>query len=210
MFNFQKEIILNTYDDNKAVVAAHNGIDNKLVLRGDCEYFAKYIVDKQVFKTAPVDGVNFILKLKMGELKTKTTSHHIQILVELGLDRDYRGDYGSALYYFRKPILVDVVLPAEDSDGKASAAIVREAFKKAIPNEYKFVTIGSEVDANVVITAADSYQVVKRVLITEFEAVTDAENNTTFSKVILDLSGKALDKETTLTDYTPNKMEFGT
>lgn len=213
MFNFQKEVVLNDVAQAKVVEVQTAGlgapkISKKVRIHDGGEYYPKYIVDGQIFKTEPVIGSVFELTLKMDQILKKTTSKHLQILVELGLDRDYRGDYGSALYYFRKPLLIDVKLP---DDAANAAKEVTKAFETVIPTEYKFVNVVKYSSGNnVVIKGADSYQFVKRLLITSFECETRCDGSSEEPKIVLELSSAALDKESTVTDYTPNKVEFGT
>lgn len=210
MFNFQKEVVLNTLDKAAVVEATDKGlgkpnIDPKVRFHDGGEYFGKYIVESTIYKTAPVAGKVFELFIDPSEY----LGEHIQILVELGLDNDYRGDYGSALYYFRKPILVDVVLPKES---KAAVKAIADAFTKSIPAEYKFVTV-RPYDSNhtrVKISGADSYQKVRKVVVTVYECDERCSGSSEEPVEALSLAGGDLLKASGTVSYTANTAEFGT
>lgn len=135
MFNFQKEIVIN--DPNLIEVIEQGNENGKsplgIKLRvngGEADYFVKYIDGAKIYKTAPVDAVNGEIKIDLSNIKLES-GEHMQIRLELGLDGDYRGDFGSALYYFRKPILVDVA--------SVDKTVVAAALKKvAISSEKLF------------------------------------------------------------------------
>lgn len=210
MFNFQKEVVLNNLNKAAVVEPQEAGlgkpaIDKKLRFHDGGEYFAKYIVDKAVYKTEAVPGENFKLTIDASSL----TDKHVQILVELGLDNDYRGDYGSALWYFRKPLLVDVVLPKSSTE---AAKVLTAAFAAAVPAEYKFVVVDEyKSGSSVVINGADSYQKVRKVSVVEF--VCDercAGNGSEEPETVLELSGAELVASESVVTYEPNKAEFGT
>lgn len=205
MFNYQKETVLNSLD-KAALVAAHDGIDAKVRFHDGGEYFAKYIVDKKIYKTAPVVGEKFKLTLKVADTML---DQHIQILIELGLDNDYRGDYGSALYYFRKPILIDVVLPKTKAE---AAKVIYSAIKKAIPAEYRFVDIAEPDTAtsNIVITGEDSYQKVRKLTVNVFTCDARCDGNSEEPVALAELTTSDLINGGDFADYIPNNVEFGT
>ena len=97
MFDFQKEVVIN--DAKNVKVNAEKGI---FVIDG-MTYKVNNVVDKTVYRTAHVSGKKATIIIPL----TKVADGKKQIRIELGLDRDYRGSFGSALYYSRKPILID-------------------------------------------------------------------------------------------------------
>lgn len=210
MFNFQKEVVLNSLDKAAVVEAVDKGlgkpnIDKKVRFHDGGEYFAKYIVEGKIYETEPIVGKNFELVL---HAPADILGEHVQILIELGLDNDYRGDYGSALWYFRKPILIDVVLPKENN---AAAKEIYKALVAAIPAEYKFVEIDyMDGSGNVTIKGADSYQKVRKVVISRYEGDDRCAGSSEEPVEIVNLSAGALKKGNDYVTYTPNNVEFGT
>ena len=174
MFNFQKEVVVNSLDMVKVVEPGFNGMEKKLRLHDGGEYFAKYIVESTIYRTDPVAGVRAQLTFDAAFLKSiKSDAGHIQILIELGLDGDYRGDYGSALFYFRKPVVIDI------NNATLTDKMLAKAFRTAIPAEYKFLAVYENGDdtpegidapaANkVLLVAEDSYIKVRNVQILSF------------------------------------------
>lgn len=211
MFNFQKEVVLNSLD--KAAVVNPGGdskagapnIEKKVRFFDGGEYFAKYIVEGKIYQTDPIVGTNFELVL---HAPADILGQHVQILIELGLDNDYRGDYGSALWYFRKPILVDVILP---NDNANAAKVIYNAIKSAIPEEYKFVEV-SYVDnsENVTVKGSDSYQKVRKVVINRYECDDRCAGSSEEPVEVVNISAGALIKGNDYVTYTPNNVEFGT
>lgn len=216
MFNFQKEVVLNSLD---GVELATSKLGKKLHIHDGGEYFAKYIVDKKIYKTNPEPGHEFTLEITPDE---SILGKHVQILVELGLDSDYRGDYGSALYYFRKPMLIDVVLPAiaATTAEKDAAAVLKDAqiqavqdlykaFVAVVPKEYKFVTIAEPQadDITLVIKGADSYQKVRNIVISEFTCEDRCEGS---SEELVDIINYKMGKTGKVVSYDKNNVEFGT
>lgn len=206
MFNFQKEVVLNSLDKAAVVQAPAAGYPkaegtkfaNKLRFHDGGEYFAKYIVDGKVYRTLPIEGKVFEVEISPKD----DMLSHIQILIELGLDNDYRGDYGSALWYFRKPLLIDVDLtgktPAEATE------IINKAFKTVVPKEYKFVEISDykEGDEKVVIKGADSYQKIRSITLNRYECNERCGDNASEEPIEMDSK-----------DYIKveqNNVEFGT
>ena len=213
MFNFQKEVVINSADQYKVVDVATGGagkpkIDKKLRVHDGGEYFDKYFVDHKIYKTNPNDGSLFTLDFDMGSAGDLTLGGaHIQILVELGLDNDYRGDYGSALWYFRKPLLVDVVLsgtPASDAE------ILEKAFNAAIPDQYKFVTV-SKSSNKVSISGVDTCQKVRKVVVSKYECEERCGGNGSEEPIeAYNLSAGELKESSGFIAYTPNSTEIGT
>lgn len=130
MFDFQKEVILNTLDNVKQ---NEDGVHIDGML-----YKKKYI--GMVYVTAPVDAKNARLGIDLNAVNTAATTEgsirHVQFVLELGLDNDYRGDFGSALYYFRKPVVVNL-----DVDTLTDTDTVVKAFEKASVSGEKLFTV---------------------------------------------------------------------
>lgn len=218
MFNFQKEVVINSADQYAIVSAPTAGkpsaagtkFPKKLRVHGGGEYFGNYIVDKKAYKTAPIPGSNFSLTITP---QAADFNKHVQILIELGLDSDYRGDYGSALWYFRKPIVVDVML--QDTQDKC-AEVIYKAIKAAIPVEYKFVGVKLN-DAGsadtVTVSGSDSYQKVLKVVLSEFYCEERcAGNGSEEIRTITEMDNSALVTASPggWFSYTANNVEFGT
>lgn len=213
MFNFQKEVVLNSLDQVKVfeTVLKDNGVKSKkLRIHDGGEYFAKYIVDKKIYKTSPIPGSSFKLTITPDE---SILGKHIQILIELGLDSDYRGDYGSALYYFRKPMLIDVILPSVATlaaDAKVKAVnVLYKAFNAVVPKEYKFITMDEPTTTTetLVIKGADSYQKVRNIVISEFTCEDRCEGS---SEELVEIVNYKNDKKSAVVSYEKNNVEFGT
>ena len=218
MFNFQKEVVINSADQYAIVAAPTAGkpsaagtkFPKKLRVHGGGEYFGNYIVDKKAYKTAPIPGTNFSLTITP---QAADFNKHVQILIELGLDSDYRGDYGSALWYFRKPIVVDVML--QDTQDKC-AEVIYKAIKAAIPVEYKFVDVKLN-DAGsadtVTVSGSDSYQKILKVVLSEFYCEEHcAGNGSEEIRTITEMDNSALVTAAPggWFKYTANNVEFGT
>ena len=123
MFDFQKEVVLNSLDSVKKF---ENGfrVDGML-------YKNKHV--GPVYKTEAVDGAKAKLVINLATAKSAVTNV-MQFVIELGLDNDYRGDFGSVLYYFRKPIVVTM-------DKESDVATVAKAFEKAGVVDYKLYNV---------------------------------------------------------------------
>lgn len=205
MFNFQKEVILNSLDKAAVVTNGNGRIDKKVRFHDGGEYFAKYIVESKIYQTNPITGTNFELIL---HAPSNILGEHVQILIELGLDNDYSGDYGSALWYFRKPILVDVVLPNTSSD---AAKVIYKAISKVIPEQYKFVEVShTEGSGDVIVKGTDSHQKIRKVVISRYECEDHCSGNPGELVEVVNLSSKALETGNDYVTYTRNNEEFGT
>lgn len=154
MFDFQKEVVLN---DISKVMTNNDGvvIDGMTYKKGN-------VVDGVVYKTMPVEGKKATIKVEL----SKVQGGKKQVRIELGLDRDYRGSFGSALYYFRKPILID--FRAEiDMAGLESAA------KKIAASNDSVLSVKEVGEDYVLFEAADDYITVRKAVVVPFEC--DAE-----------------------------------
>lgn len=187
MFEFQKEVVINS---NKQFKPAANGyyIDGMLYKK---EYMGK------VFKTVGDEGTK--AKIVLTPDDTWCTEGHCQILIELGLDKDYRGDFASALYYFRRPILVDL--------DNVNVANIENAIKKSLPTDYKLVNVTS--DSNTVtIEATDTYITVKKVEIRDVKCTTGCANVPGEDMEVV--AGYKTVVDGTGVSVTENVPEFGT
>ncbi len=183
MFGFQKEVVINSADAIKTIGSDAVCIDGVLYKKA---YMGK------VFKTEHNPGKAAAVKINVADYANK----HVSILIELGLDKDYRGDFASALYYFRKPILVDLK--------NASADDVAKAIEKTLPTDYKMVTTSVEGD-NVTVTAADKgYIKVLKVVINEYDAEGEISNTVAWYPT------DGFDKDGNIITVTKNIPEFGT
>lgn len=211
MFNFQKEVVLNSLDKAAVVEATSAGlgkpnIEKKVRFHDGGEYFAKYIVDSKIYQTEPIIPQNFQLTLKF---PAEVLDRHVQIEIELGLDNDYRGDYASALYYFRKPILIDIQMP---STAAAAAALVYKSLNTCIPNEYRFINVEyTEGNEQVVIKGVDSYQKVRNVTIYKYECEERCGGEGSEEPItLINKNTGELEEGDDFVEYTTNNVEFGT
>lgn len=148
MFDFQKEVVLNSLDSVKKF---ENGfrVDGML-------YKNEYV--GPVYKTEAVDGAKAKLVIDLDAVKgsadVKNVENVMQFVIELGLDNDYRGDFGSVLFYFRKPIVVTM-------DVNSDAATVAKAFEKAGVVDYKLYNVSVEGN-KITLEMADNYITVRK------------------------------------------------
>lgn len=147
MFDFQKEVVLNSLDSVKKF---ENGfrVDGML-------YKNEYV--GPVYKTEAVDGAKAKLVIDLDKVKgsdVKNVENVMQFVIELGLDNDYRGDFGSVLFYFRKPIVVTM-------DVNSDAATVAKAFEKAGVVDYKLYNV-SVAGNKITLEMADNYITVRK------------------------------------------------
>lgn len=156
MFDFQKEVVINDVKNVKA--DADKGI---FVIDG-MTYKANNVVEKTVYKTMPVNGEKATVTIKLSDIQDGKK----QVRIELGLDRDYRGSFGSALYYFRKPILMDFRDAVTIEDLKAAAKAV------AASND-GVLRVKEESDSQVVLEAADDYITVRKAVVVTFDCAAE-------------------------------------
>ena len=182
MFDFQKEVVIN--DVKNVKVDAEKGI---FVIDG-MTYKANNVVEKTVYKTMPVNGEKATVTIKLSDIQGGKK----QVRIELGLDRDYRGSFGSALYYFRKPILIDFRDAATIKDLKAAAKAV------AASND-GVLRVKEESDSQVVLEAADDYITIRKAVVVTFDCVAEYCGD----------EMEAVVAEVEL-DSTPNVVGFGT
>lgn len=182
MFDFQKEVVIN--DVKNVKVDAKKGI---FVIDG-MTYKVNNVVEKTVYETEPVPGKKATITIPL----EKVADGKKQVRIELGLDRDYRGSFGSALYYFRKPILIDFREPATAEDLKKAAKAV------AASND-GVLRVKEESDSQIVFEAADDYITVRKAVVVAFDCAPEYcgdEMEVVVAEVEL--------------DSTPNVVGFGT
>lgn len=150
MFDFQKEVIINV-NDEKIFKDFTNAI------RIDGMLYKKAYMGP-VYKTVGYDGDAATITINVSDVNAGKQ----QIIIELGLDNDYRGEFGSALYYFRKPILID----AREA---MTADSLKAALKKVCAsngNVLKFTNPDAE-DA-FVLEAVDNFITVRKAEVVKF------------------------------------------
>ena len=182
MFDFQKEVVIN--DVKNVKVDAKKGI---FVIDG-MTYKVNNVVEKTVYETESVPGKKATITIPLA----KVADGKKQVRIELGLDRDYRGSFGSALHYFRKPILIDFREPATAEDLKKAAKAV------AASND-GVLRVKEESDSQIVFEAADDYITVRKAVVVAFDCAPEYcgdEMEVVVAEVEL--------------DSTPNVVGFGT
>ena len=186
MFDFTKEVVINSADQ-----ILKTGKDSVFAIHGGGRYFKKNIVGNKVYVTYAESGKPFELVIDWNTIKGKVSEGDIQILVELGLDRgDARGDWGSAMYYFKKPLLVTVSKSATADDVAAAFRKVGSGYGMIVVPEHKGAT-------KVTINGGDDKIKVRGVKVLNITGKEDV-----VSEVEYEWDAKAL--------YTSNKVEFGT
>lgn len=185
MFDFQKEVVLNSLDGVKKF---ENGfrVDGML-------YKNEYV--GPVYKTEAVDGAKAKLVIDLATVKSAVTNV-MQFVIELGLDNDYRGDFGSVLFYFRKPIVVTM-------DKESDAATVAKAFEKAGVVDYKLYTVSVEGE-KITLEMADNYITVRKAEVMDLVCTPGCNEQGEVSTLAytFDLKDSAV--------YTKNNVGFGT
>lgn len=192
MFDFQKEVVIN---DVKNVMTNKDGF----VIDG-MTYKVNNVVEKTVYETEPVPGKKATITIPL----EKVADGKKQVRIELGLDRDYRGSFGSALYYFRKPILMDFREGVKDINELKKAC---ELVAASNDNVLHIVPEDAEVaedapksnSTQIVLEAADDYITIRKAVVVTF----DCEPEYCGDEM------EAVVAEVEL-DSTPNVVSFGT
>lgn len=180
MFDFQKEVIINVNDEKIFK-------DFTDAIRIDGMLYKKAYMGP-VYKTIGYEGDAATITINVADVNAGKQ----QIIIELGLDNDYRGEFGSALYYFRKPILIDAREPM-------SANSLKDALKKVCAsngNVLKFKNPDAE-DA-FVLEAVDNFITVRKAEVVKF-ACKSVSCNDDMMEVVSDKKDLA---------KTPNKAGF--
>lgn len=185
MFDFQKEVVLNSLDSVKKF---ENGfrVDGML-------YKNEYV--GPVYKTEAVDGVKAKLVIDLATVKSAVTNV-MQFVIELGLDNDYRGDFGSVLFYFRKPIVVTM-------DKESDVATVAKAFEKAGVVDYKLYNVSVEGN-KIALEMSDNYITVRKAEVMDLVCTHGCNEQGEVSTLAytFDLKDSSV--------YTKNNVGFGT
>lgn len=187
MFDFQKEVILNNLDNVEVFDGKGIRIDGML-------YKKEYI--QPVYETAATDGAKAKLIINMEDIN-KAVTNVMQFVIELGLDNDYRGDFGSVLFYFRKPIVVTMT-------AGSSVADVAKAFEKAGVVDYKLYNVSVEGN-KITLEMADNYITVRKAEVMDLvcDSNCGSDQMQVSEKVhTFDLKNPAV--------YTKNNVGFGT
>lgn len=188
MFDFQKEVVLNSLEDVEKIGNDYR-IDGML-------YKKAYM--GPVFKTEYVKGDNAKLEINVGNAANTKV---MQFVLELGLDNDYRGDFTSVYSYFRKPIVVTLA-PG------SNAETVAKAFKKAGFVDYKLYDV--EFSGNVVtLTMSDSYITVRKAELIDV-VCNEAGCTEAIEEPVVLATLDSKEEANKVFTYTENVAEFGT
>lgn len=182
MFDFTKEVVINSED--QLVLDKNTAADN-FFIHGGGKYFKGNVVGDKYYKTVAQEGEPFELKLT----PVSVESGDVQYCIELGLDRgDARGDWGSAMYYFKKPLLITV-------SKEATADDIANAFRK-VGSGYGMINVPEHMGASeVTIEGGDDKIKVRGVKVYNIDG-----DNVKEIKV----------SEGAEYSYTENVVEFGT
>lgn len=196
MFDFQKEVVLNSLEGVEKIGNDYR-IDGML-------YKKAYM--GPVFKTEYVKGDN--AKLEINVTKAKAAAEKVmQFVIELGLDKDYRGDFTSVYSYFRKPIVVTLT-------PDVNVETIAKAFKKAGFVDYKLYDVEytksteeAPIDEVVTLTMADTYIIVRKAALIDTQCAVAGCDSTIEEPVV---KASTDSKDDTVFTYTENIAEFGT
>ena len=212
MFDFTKEVVIN----NGNQVAKVSG--DKFRVHGGSDYHAKYVVEGHGYRTEAQDGALAVLTINASELVNAISNDkkHFTLNIELGLDRDARQDWATAVYLYKKPMLVDAFAANWGDDAEELSKLL-----KAVLTDYKFVHVLTADDADfatelgvaapaageVSIVGADYNVKVRNVSIIEY--VCDARCEGASEEPMAVYAGRPEDAPEYIV-YTPNAVEFGT
>lgn len=109
MFNFQKEVVIN--DANLlSIDTNHIKIDREGDYKKDC------VVDTTVYHTMGVKPFVDRMFMRVGEFDPAIVGKHVQFVFELSTKTDYQGEFATATWKFKKPVIVDIELPEDVSE----------------------------------------------------------------------------------------------
>lgn len=207
MFDFQKEVILNNLDNVEVFDGKGIRIDGML-------YKKEYI--KPVYKTEAKKGSPAKLTIDIAKLQQKAEergSRLVQFVLELSLDNDYRGDWGSVLYYFRKPVVVNLtpdILNVVVSDdvteevAKANKASIEKAFNIVSVSNEKFFKVSFN-NTELVLEAMDNYIIFRKAMVMSYLCSdTCSGESMEVGEVLVDM------KNSDVFTVTKNSRDFGT
>lgn len=222
MFDFTKEVVINS----KSFRVVEGATGPKVQIHGGGDYYGKYFVSQQVYKTDAREGELAVLKIKAYDLVSALTSEakHFTLNIELGLDRDARGDWASAVYLFKKPMVVDAYAsnwsdaPADSKAGKYAYNLGK--LLSAVLTDYKFVYVftaddvipeefGVEAPAKgeVLVVGSDCHVKVRKVSVYEYNCEVRCEGSS--EEPVTIYAGRPEDAPAWV-EYKPNVVEFGT
>ena len=214
MFDFTKEVVINS--KNFEAYNGERGI--KFRVHGGGDYFGKYFVENSVYKTMPKQGRLAVLEIDATGLAGLATNGHISLNIELGLDRDARADWGSYVWYFKKPMVVDLFVEGWTADTAA------DHLSKALGHvltDYKFVHvltaadqafatelgIGDLENGIVYVVGGDFNVCVRRVKVVDYRCDVRCANS---SEEAFDVVNSVAKHVAAPFKYTSNVVEFGT
>lgn len=217
MFDFTKEVVINS--KNMFAVVDGGARGKKVRVHGGGNYFEKYIVAGRGYKTDAQEGALAVLKLDADALVGALTSEakHFSLNVSLGLDGDACQDWATAVYLYKKPMVVDAFAANWENNGDELAKLL-----SAILTDYKFVhvlhgdsdaafaeEIGvADYDASKVYIVGADYNVkVSNIYVAEY--VCDSRCEGSSEEPMTVYSGRPEDAPA-WAEYTPNAKEFGT
>lgn len=215
MFDFTKEVVIN----NKNFEVVESPAGKKMRVHGGGEYFSQYIVSQKVYKTMARDAKLATLAIDADGLVSAISNDqkHFSLNIELTLDKDARGDWASAVYYFKNPMLIDAYAASWADAGDELYKLL-----SAVLTDYKFVhVLHGEFDAafaaelgvegydpaKVYVVGADCHVKVRKVSVIEYNCDSRCEGTSEEPSVIY--SGKASLAPEYMA-YTDNVVEFGT
>lgn len=224
MFDFTKEVVINSKNMFKAVTEGARG--PKFNVHGGGDYFAKYVVSGKIYKTEAQKGELAVLKIDADALVGAMTSEakHFTLNIELGLDRDARQDWTSAVYLFKKPMVVDAYASAW-GEAPAEASASKNAYNlglllKSILTDYKFVHVFTaddsipeefEVEApaagEVLVIGSDYNVKVRKIGVYEYRCDVRCEGSS--EEPVAIYAGRPEDAPE-WAEYKANVVEFGT
>lgn len=222
MFDFTKEVVIN----KKNWAAVDGATGKKFRVHGGGDYHAKYVVEGRGYKTAPQKGELAVLKIDADALVAAMASEakHFTLNIELGLDRDARQDWTSAVYLFKKPMVVDAYASAWGAAPQESSAS-KDAYNlglllKSILTDYKFVHVFTADDsipeefevaapaAGEVLVVGSDYNVkVRNISVYEYRC--DARCEGSSEEPVAIYTGRPEDAPA-WAEYKANAVEFGT
>lgn len=167
MFDFQKEVILNslTLEDGTPRIKGENGVFR--VLR--CADYKKEYVDGKVMMTEGKAGA-----YTTATLAAPTEAGDYRVVIGVSLVGKYMADYAMPWSKFAKGIIAEFIATKDaeaddETNAKANAEAMVKAIKLALPENYKIINVKAD-DTNVVITGADYAQVINSVELSKMEA----------------------------------------
>lgn len=189
MFDFQKEVILNNLDK---VVTVNDPKSKKACgVRVDGMVY-KYEYMDAFKRTEAVPAKKATITIPLSAVNTGKQ----QVRIELGLTNDYRSDFGSANFDYRKPVVMDFAEPVASIDDLKKAV-------KLVCASNNNVLVFDEAKATetaVILEAADEYISIRKAVVVTFACASESCN------------GDQIEVESAVVDLEPtdNVVGFGT